>query len=43
MQMPNCFSYPSIFVNVSENLAMVDDVVMPSNLPVAPTKKEKLK
>jgi hypothetical protein len=38
MQMPNCFDYPSIFVDVGENLVMVDDVAMPSNPPVASIK-----
>jgi hypothetical protein len=39
---PNCFSYPSIFVDASENLVMADDVNMPSNLPIAPVEKEEL-
>ncbi len=42
MQLPNCFSYPSIFVDVSENLVMVNDVVTPSNPLVAPVEKEEL-
>jgi hypothetical protein len=42
MQVPNCFGYPSVFVDVSENLIMADDVTMPSNPPVALVKKEKL-
>jgi hypothetical protein len=42
MQVPNCFSYPLVFVDVVENLGMVDDVVMPSNPPVALVKKEEL-
>jgi hypothetical protein len=29
-----------VFVNVGENLVMADDVVTPSNLPIAPIKKE---
>jgi hypothetical protein len=36
MQGPNWFDYPSIFVDVGEILVMADDVVMPSNPPVAP-------
>jgi hypothetical protein len=36
MQVPNCFNYLSIFVNVDENLVMADDVATPLNLPVAP-------
>jgi hypothetical protein len=36
MQLPNCFGYPSIFVDASENLVMADDVATPSNLLVAP-------
>jgi hypothetical protein len=36
MQVPNCFGYPSIFVDAGENLIMANDVVMPSNPPVAP-------
>jgi hypothetical protein len=43
MQMPNCFGYLSIFVDVGENLAMVDDVTTPSNSLVAPIKKKSLK
>jgi hypothetical protein len=43
MQMPNCFGYLSIFVDVGENLAMVDDVTTPSNSLVAPIKKKNLK
>jgi len=35
MQVPNCFGYPSIFIDAGENLVMVDDVVMPSNPLVA--------
>ncbi len=40
--MPNCFNYPSIFVDVGENLIMVDDVT-PSNPPIALVEQEKLK
>ncbi len=40
MQMPNCFGYPSIFVDASENLVMADDVVTPSNPPIAPIEEE---
>jgi hypothetical protein len=36
MQMPNCFGYPSIFVNAGENLVMADDVATPSNPLIAP-------
>jgi len=43
IQMPNCFNYPSIFVDVGENLIMVDDVVTPSNPPIALVEQEKLK
>jgi hypothetical protein len=42
MQMPNCSGYLWFFVDVSENLVMADDVVTPSNPPVAPIKEEKL-
>jgi len=35
MQVPNCFGYPSIFIDEGENLVMVNDVAMPSNPPVA--------
>jgi hypothetical protein len=38
--MPNWFGYLSIFVDVGENLAMVDDVTTPSNSLVAPIKKK---
>ncbi len=40
--MPNCFGYLSVFVDASENLVMVDDVVMPLNPLVALVEKEKL-
>jgi hypothetical protein len=39
---PNCFGYLSVFVDASENLVMVDDVVMPLNPLVALVEKEKL-
>jgi hypothetical protein len=42
MQVPNCFGYPSIFVNACENLIMADDVATPSNPPVAPVEQENL-
>jgi hypothetical protein len=42
MQMLNCFNYLSIFVDVSENLIMVDDVVTTSNPPIALVEKKKL-
>ncbi len=42
MQVPNWFSYPSIFVDVGENLVMADDVTTLSNPPVVVVKKEKL-
>jgi len=32
-----------VFVDVSEDSIMVDDVVMPSNPPIAPIEKEELK
>jgi hypothetical protein len=35
MQVPNWFGYLLIFIDVGEILVMVDDVVMPSNPPVA--------
>jgi hypothetical protein len=40
--MPNCFGYPSIFVDACENLVMADDVVTPSNPPVTPVENEEL-
>jgi hypothetical protein len=40
MQVPNYFGYPLIFVDASENLIMADDVVTPSNPPIAPIEKE---
>jgi hypothetical protein len=42
MEVLNCFSYPSVFVDVNENLNMPDDVATPSNPLVAPVKKERL-
>jgi hypothetical protein len=42
MQMPNCFGYPSIFIDACENLIMANDVVTPSNPPVALIKREEL-
>ncbi len=43
MQVLIWFGYPSDFVDASEILVMVDDVVMPSNLLVAPVEQEKFK
>jgi hypothetical protein len=43
MQVPNYFGYLSIFVDLNENLVMTNDVVMPSNPPVAPIEQEELK
>jgi hypothetical protein len=40
--LPNWFGYLSDFVDVGENLAMVDDVATPSDSPVAPVEKEEL-
>ncbi len=40
--MPNCFGYPSVFVDACESLIMVDDVTTPLNLLVAPVEEEKL-
>jgi hypothetical protein len=42
MQVLIWFSYPSGFVDAGESVVMVDDVAMPSNLPVAPVEREKL-
>jgi hypothetical protein len=36
------FGYPSVFVDAGEILIMADDVVTPSNPPVAPVKQEEL-
>jgi hypothetical protein len=38
----NWFDYLSNFVDVGENLVMVDDVATPSNSPVTPVEKEEL-
>ncbi len=43
MQTPNCSGYPSVFVNVGENLIMADDVTTPSNPPFALIEEEELK
>jgi hypothetical protein len=40
--LPNCFNYPSVFVDVSENLVMADDVATPLNPSVASVEKEEL-
>jgi hypothetical protein len=40
MQVPNCFNYPSIFVDAGENLVMADDVTTSSNPSVALVEKE---
>jgi hypothetical protein len=37
------FLLPSIFVDAGDNLVMADDVVTPSNRPVATVDKEELK
>jgi hypothetical protein len=42
MQMPIWFGYLLIFVDVGEILVMADDVVTPSNLPVALVEEEEL-
>jgi hypothetical protein len=42
MQVPNCFNYPSFFVDASENLVMADDVTTPLNPLIAPVEKEEL-
>jgi hypothetical protein len=42
MQMPNCSGYLWFFVDAGENLVMADDVITPSNPPVAPIEEEKL-
>jgi hypothetical protein len=36
------FQLPLVFVNASENLIMADDVITPSNPPVAPIEEEEL-
>jgi hypothetical protein len=40
--MPSCFDYPSVFVDVSDVLVMVDDVTTPLNPLVALIEKEEL-
>jgi hypothetical protein len=42
MQVLIWFGHPSIFVDVGEILVMADDVVTPSNLPVALVEQEEL-
>ncbi len=42
MQVPNCFGYPSVFVDAGENLTMTNDVATPSNPPVAVVEQEEL-
>jgi hypothetical protein len=42
MQVLIWFGYPSIFVDAGEILVMADDVVTPSNPPVAPIEQEEL-
>jgi hypothetical protein len=42
MQVPNYFDYPSIFIDVGENLIMADDVATPPNPLVALVEKEEL-
>ncbi len=42
MQVPNCFGYPSIFIDEVENLVMVNDVPTFLNPPVAPVEQEEL-
>jgi hypothetical protein len=42
MQVPIWFGYLSIFVDAGEILVMADDVVTPSNPPVAPVEQEEL-
>jgi hypothetical protein len=39
--MSNCSGYLWVFVDAGENLVMADDVIMPSNPPVAPIEEEK--
>jgi hypothetical protein len=39
---PNLFGYLTNFVDAGENLIMADDVVTPSNSPIAPVEKEEL-
>ncbi len=40
--MPNSFGYPSIFVDVGENLVMANFITTPSNPPVTPVEQEEL-
>jgi hypothetical protein len=40
--MLNCFNYLLVFIDAGENLIMADDVVTPSNPPVAPVKEDEL-
>jgi hypothetical protein len=42
MQIPNYFSCPFGFVDVSEDSITTNDVIMPSNSPVAPIKGKEL-
>jgi hypothetical protein len=42
MQVLIWFDHPSIFVDVGEIFVMADDVVTPSNPPVAPVEQEEL-
>jgi hypothetical protein len=42
MQVLNRFDYPSVFIDVGENLITTDDVTTPSNPLVTPIKKEEL-
>jgi hypothetical protein len=42
MQVPIWFGYLLVFVDVGEILVMADDVVTPSNPPVAPVEQEEL-
>jgi hypothetical protein len=42
MQGPNYFGYPLIFVDVGENLVMVNDVATPLNPPITLVEQEEL-
>jgi hypothetical protein len=42
MQVPIWFGYLSVFVDTGEILVMANDVVTPSNPPVAPVEHEEL-
>jgi hypothetical protein len=42
MQVLNCFSYLSVFIDVGENLVIVNDVATPSNLRITLIEKEEL-